>query len=72
MKIIPIEPFWERLQEHHRTHHTDLEFWDWIKQEYGAYRVHLSSTPSRDGDEKSAGLMFGDDEEATLFALKWT
>lgn len=72
MITIPIEPYWEKLNEHHKQHHCDKNFWDWLKQEYGAYQVFIVSNPSAVGEEKGCGLMFGDESEATLFALKWS
>lgn len=72
MKTIPIEPYWDKLQEHHKDLRTDLDFWDWLKKEYGAYQVFVKSNPTALGEKEACGLMFGEDEEATLFALRWT
>lgn len=72
MITIPIEPFWAKLNEHHRQHHTDEEFWDWLKQEYNAYQVYIVSDPSRTEPEKAYGLMFGEEADATFFTLKWS
>jgi hypothetical protein len=49
-----------------------VDFWEWIKQEYGAYQVWIKSNPTAVGEKEASGLMFGEDEEATLFALKWS
>lgn len=76
MITIPIEPYWEKLMEHYKTHvdssagHDGL--FEWLKEEYNAYQVHISNTPSRDGVEKSTGLWFADESEATFFTLKWS
>jgi hypothetical protein len=72
MKTIAIEPFYDKLQEYHRDKKIDLEFWDWLKQEYGAYQVYVKSNPSATGEKEACGLMFGEDSEATLFALRWS
>jgi len=75
MITIPIEPYWAKLFEHYKTNidstgNTDALF-EWIKEEYNAYQVFISTTPSRDGVEKGVGLWFPDESEATLFTLKW-
>jgi hypothetical protein len=72
MTVIPIEPFWEKLVEHHKQHHIDEDFWNWLKREHNAYQVYIVSNPTQVGEQKGSGLMFGDPEDATLFALKWT
>jgi hypothetical protein len=72
MKTIPIEPFYDKLQEYHRDNHIDVSFWDWLKAEYGAYQVYIKSNPTAVGEKEASGLMFGEDEEATLFALRWS
>jgi hypothetical protein len=71
MKTIPIEPYYDKLQEYHKDLQIDAEFWEWIKQEYGAYQVFLKSNPTAIGEKEACGLFFGDDEDATLFALRW-
>ena len=72
MKTIAIEPFYDKLQEYHKDNKIDVEFWEWLKQEYGAYQVYVKSNPTAVGEKEASGLMFGEDEEATLFALKWS
>jgi hypothetical protein len=72
MKTIPVEPFWEKLVEHHKQFHIDEEFWAWLKREYNAYQVYIVSNPTQVGEEKGCGVMFGTDEEATFFTLKWS
>jgi hypothetical protein len=72
VKIIPIAPYWDNLQDYHRRHNPDdLDFWDWIKQEYGAYQVYIKPTPRADGEKDSCGLMFSDEDDAVMFTLKW-
>ena len=72
MITIPIEPFWARLNEHHVKHHTDEEFWDWLKREYNAYQVYVVTDPKRSEPEKAYGLWFADEADATFFTLKWS
>jgi len=72
MKTIPIEPFWDKLVEYHRDNKIDLGFWEWIKQEHRGYQVFVVSNPSATGEKDGCGLFFGDDEDATLFALRWS
>ena len=72
MITIPIEPYWDKLQEHYRDKKIKIDFWDWLVQEYGAYQVYVKSNPSALGEKEACGLMFGNDEESTLFALKWS
>ena len=72
MITIAIEPFWEKLVEHHKQFHMDEEFWAWLKREYNAYQVYVVSNPTQVGEEKGCGLLFGTDEEATFFTLKWS
>ena len=72
MTVIPIEPYWEKLNEHHHQNQCDEDFWEWLKQEYGAYQVYIVSNPTEVGEEKGCGLLFGDESEATLFVLKWS
>jgi len=72
MKTIPIEPFWDKLQEYHKQHHCDDDFWDWLEAEYGAYQVYIKSNPTALGEQEACGLYFGDEAEATLFALRWS
>jgi hypothetical protein len=72
MITIPIEPFWAKLNEYHRQHHTDEEFWDWLKREYNAYQVYIVSDPGRTEPDKAYGLLFGEEAEATFFTLKWS
>jgi hypothetical protein len=72
MKILPIEPFYDNLQTYHRDNKIDVDFWDWLKSEYGVYQVHLVSNPTQVGEKDASGLMFGEEEDATLFALKWS
>jgi hypothetical protein len=71
MKTIPIEPFYDKVFEHYKDQKIDIPFWDWIKQEYGGYQVFIKSNPSAVGEKEGCGIMFGEDEDATLFALKW-
>jgi hypothetical protein len=72
MITIPIDPYWEKLVEHHKQLGIDEEFWAWLKKEYGAYQVYIVSNPTQVGEQKGCGLLFGDESEATLFALKWS
>jgi hypothetical protein len=76
MITIPIEPYYARLFEHYKTNIDpagDVDgMFDWLKEEYNAYQVFISSTPSRDGAEKGFGLWFPEESEATLFTLKWS
>jgi hypothetical protein len=72
MITIPVEPYYDKLQEYYRDNKIDVDFWEWIKQEYGAYQVWIKSNPTAVGEKEASGLMFGEDEEATLFALKWS
>ena len=72
VKIIPIAPYWDNLQVYHkRNNPKDLDFWDWIKQEYGAYQVYIKPTPKADGEKEACGLMFDDEDAAVMFTLKW-
>jgi len=72
MKIIPIEPYWDNLQEYHRAHNPlDLDFWDWIRQEYHGYQVYIKSTPKALGEREACGLMFGEEDDAVMFMLRW-
>lgn len=72
MKTIPVEPYYDKLKEYHHDQKIDVEFWEWLKQEYGAYQVWIKNNPSAVGEKEASGLLFGEDEEATLFALRWT
>ena len=72
MKTIPIEPYWDKLQEYHSEHHAELDFWLWLQQEYGAWQVYIKTNPTAVGDKEASGLLFSEEEEATLFALKWS
>ena len=72
MKILPVEPFYDNLQTHYRDHKIDVDFWDWLKNEYGVYQVFIVSNPTQVGEKEASGLMFSEEEEATLFALKWS
>lgn len=72
MKVIAVEPFYDQLQDYHRDHQIELEFWEWLKQEYGAYHVYLSSNYQATGEKDGSGLLFDSEEEATWFTLKWT
>ena len=72
MKQIPIEPYYDKIHEYYVDQKIDQDFWDWIKQEYGAYQIFLKSNPNAIGEKEACGLLFSDDEDATLFALRWT
>lgn len=72
MKTIPIEPYWDKLKDYHRDNNIDLEFWEWLKQEYGGYQVWIKSNPTAVGEKEASGLLFGEEAEATLFALRWS
>ena len=72
MKTIPIEPYWDKLQEYHGEHHQDRDFWEWLQQEYGAWQVYIKSNHTALGDKEASGLLFSEEEEATLFALRWS
>jgi hypothetical protein len=72
MTTISIEPFWDKLTEHHKQHHCDEDFWDWLKQEYGAYQVYIKSNPTAVGEKEASGLLFSDEAEAVLFTLRWS
>lgn len=72
MKTIAVEPYWDKLVEYHRDHAIELGLWEWIQQEYRGYQVFVVSNPSAVGEKEGCGLLFGDDEDATLFALRWT
>jgi hypothetical protein len=72
MKILPIEPYWDQLQEHYKQHHCDDDFWDWLRDEYGAYQVYVKSNPTALGEKEACGILFGEEAEATLFALRWS
>ena len=72
MIVLPIEPFYDKLKEKHREEQCDEDFWDWIKNEYGAYQVWIKSNPTAVGEKEAAGLAFYDEEESTLFALRWS
>jgi len=73
MIIIPIESHWDKLQEHYHANKKSIkvDFWDWIKRDYRGYQVYIKSTPTADGEKESCGLMFGEEEDAVMFALKW-
>ena len=72
MITIPAEPYYDKLKEYHKDNNIDLEFWEWLKKEYGVYQVWIKSNPSAVGEKEASGLLFGEDEEATLFALRWS
>jgi hypothetical protein len=72
MNVIAVEPFYDKLQEYHVNNITDVEFWDWLKQEYGAYHVYLSSNYQAVGEKDGSGLYFGSPEEVTFFRLRWS
>jgi hypothetical protein len=72
MKILPIEPYYDKVFEHYTDSKIDIPFWDWIKTEYGGYQVFVKSNPTALGDKEACGLYFGEDAEATLFALRWS
>jgi hypothetical protein len=71
MKQIPIEPYYDKIHEYYVDQKIDIPFWDWIKQEYGAYQVFIKSNPTSTGEKEACGLLFGDEADATLFALRW-
>ncbi len=72
MKVIFVEPYYDRLQEYYHEHVKDLEFWDWIKQEYGGYHVYTVSNYKAVGEKAGSGLYFGSEEEITFFTLRWS
>jgi hypothetical protein len=72
MTVLPIEPYYDRLQEAWTALAVQEEFWEWIKIEYGGYQVYVKNNPSATGEKDACGLAFGTAEEATLFVLKWT
>lgn len=72
MITVPIEPFWEKLQEHWQANEPDVDFWEWLRRDYDAYQVYIVSNPTAVGEEKGCGIMFSTDEEATWFTLKWS
>lgn len=72
MKTIPVEPFYDKLFAHYADNKIDISFWDWMQKEYGAYQVFIKSNPTSVGEKEACGLLFSDDEEATLFALRWS
>jgi len=72
MKVIAIEPYWDNLQAHHQANNpSDMDFWDWIRQEYQGYQVYIKSTPTALGEKESCGIMFGEEDEAIMFMLRW-
>lgn len=70
--VIAIEPFWDNLQEYHANHVQDVDFWDWLKRDYGAYQVYIKTNPTAVGEKEASGLLFGSPEEITFFTLKWS
>ena len=66
MNVIAIEPYYDKLQEHYNTHVKGMDFWDWIKQEYGGYHVYLASNYQAVGPKAGSGLYFGSEEEITF------
>lgn len=72
MNVIAIEPYYDRLQEYYQANVNDLEFWDWLKQEYGGYHVYLASNYQAVGEKEGSGLYFGSAEEVTFFTLRWS
>ena len=70
--VIAIEPFYDKLKEYHRDNKIDADFWDWLKQEYGAYQVYVKSNHTAIGENEASGLLFGTPEEVTFFTLRWS
>jgi hypothetical protein len=70
--VIAVEPFWDKLQEHHAEHGGDTDFWDWLSADYGGFQVYIKSNPTALGEKDACGLWFESEEEATLFTLKWS
>ena len=72
MITIPIEPYWDKLQEYHSSYNPKkLDFWDWLRRDYNAYQVYIQPNPTALGEKAACGIMFGEEDEATFFALKW-
>jgi hypothetical protein len=72
MKVIAIEPYWDNLQAYHQSNNPpDMDFWEWLRQEYHAYQVYIKSTPTALGEREACGLMFGEEDEAIMFMLRW-
>jgi hypothetical protein len=70
--IIPIEPYWDKLQEFHSANKIKLDFWEWLKKEFGGYQVYIVDNPTSTGEKDASGLAFYEPSEATLFSLKWS
>jgi hypothetical protein len=73
MITIPIEPYYDKLMEHYEANRDTIgvEFWDWIRRDFNGYQVYISPNPTADGEKDGCGIMFGEEEEATIFALRW-
>lgn len=72
MNVIAVEPFYDRMQEYYNTHVKGMDFWDWVKHEYGGYHVYLASNYQAVGEKEGSGLYFGSPEEITFFTLRWS
>jgi hypothetical protein len=73
MITIPIAPYYDNLQQHYQANRKKIkvDFWDWIQRDYNGYQVYIVPNPTATGDKDGCGLMFGEEEEATAFALLW-
>jgi hypothetical protein len=73
MIIMPIEPYYDKLQEHYQANRKKIkvDFWEWIQRDYKGYQVYVVSNPTAVGEKEGCGLMFGEEQEASMFALLW-
>jgi rhamnogalacturonyl hydrolase YesR len=73
MIVLPIAPYYDNLQQHYEANRKKIKvsFWEWIQRDYKGYQVYIVSNPTAVGEKDGCGLMFGEEQEASMFALLW-